>query len=210
MKKIILSAAALFVVALSSAQETSTNTGGGDDLGFAKGDIFMSGSIGYRGESTGDFKFNQFNISPRLGFFVSDNIAVGAMIGYESTTNDTFIEVLDDSAEITENMLTLGAFGRWYASPASQFSFFAELGLNYNTMNSETEGIDGELKANGFEIALTPGVSYFISTNFAMEASVGVLSYETSKPDADGAESTDTFELGFNLSQINLGLVYKF
>ena len=214
MKKVLLSAVALFAFGFAHAQGAPASgaaQGGGGDLGgWAKGDVFMSGSVGYRGESTGDFKFNSFNISPRVGFFVSDNIAIGGMIGYTATTNDEFDEVLLDVAEVKTNMLTIGAFGRWYATPANQFSFFAELGFNYNTLNSETEGIDEEIKANGFEFAVTPGVNYFISPNFALEASIGVLSYETSKPDFEGAESTDTFSLGVNLSQINLGLVYKF
>ena len=147
---------------------------------------------------------------PRVGFFVSDNIAIGGMLGYNGTTSDEFVDVLDAEAEVKTNMLTIGAFGRWYATPANQFSFFAELGLNYNTQNMEVEGIDEDIKANGFEVALTPGVNYFISPNFALEASIGVLSYETSKPDFDGAESTDSFAIGVNLSQINFGIVYKF
>ena len=212
---VLLSAAALFVFGFANAQgdpATGAAQGGGGDLGgWTKGDVFMSGSVGYRGESTGDAKFNEFEVMPRVGFFVSDNIAIGGMIGYQGTTNETIIDVItEETAEVKDNMLTIGAFGRWYATPANQFSFFAELGLNYNTMNSETEGIDEEIKANGFEFALTPGVNYFISPNFALEASIGVLSYETSKPDFEGAESTDTFSLGVNLSQINFGLVYKF
>ena len=67
-----------------------------------------------------------------------------------------------------------------------------------------------EYEANGFNIGLAPGVSYFVSSNFALEASIGLLSYDTTKPDFDGAESTDTFDLNLNLNNISLGLVYKF
>jgi len=205
MKKIILSAAAIFAFGFASAQETE-GTGG---KGFANGDVFISGSVGFSSESQGDFKSNSFNIMPQVGFFVSDNIAIGGLIGYTSTTSDEFDG--GDFFEVKTNTLAIGAFARYYATPASDFSFFGELGAAYLTASSEFD-VPGstENKANGFAIALSPGVSYFISDNFALEASIGALQYTTVKPDFDGAESTDTFELELNLTDIQFGLVYKF
>ncbi|HEX9980719.1 MAG TPA: porin family protein, partial [Flavobacterium sp.] len=63
---------------------------------------------------------------------------------------------------------------------------------------------------NGFGVSVSPGVSYFISSHFALEATIGALSYETSKPDVDDAEATDTFGLNVDLTDITLGLIYKF
>jgi len=204
MKKIILSAAALFVFGFASAQDATT-TGGGDAKGFANGDIFMSGSIGFSSAKTGDFKTNSFTVAPKVGFFVSENIAIGGALGYTSSKVD---DGVGEDAE--NNTLSVGAFGRYYTTPASDFSFFAELGFNYNSTTSN-DGTGGEdFKVNGFDVALSPGVSYFISSNFALEASIGALSYETSKPDFDGAEDTNTFGLNLNLTDVMVGLVYKF
>ena len=205
MKKIILSAAALFVFGFANAQDATTATGGGDAKGFAKGDIFMSGSAGFSSESTGDDKLNSFEISPSLGFFVSDNIAIGALLSYTSTKDET-----PGVEDIDTNALAIGVFGRYYATPASDFSFFGELGAAYVMAKQEQGSAEG--KANGFVIAFSPGVSYFISSNFALEASIGELSYTTVKPDNDlpGEESTDTFKLNLDLTDIMVGLVYKF
>jgi opacity protein-like surface antigen len=205
MKKIILSAIALVAFGFANAQDATTATGG---KGFANGDVFISGSVGFSSSSTGDFKSNSFNITPMVGFFVSDNIAIGGMIGYASSTQDEFDGL--DIFEVKENTFSVGAFGRYYTTPSSDFSFFGELGIAYATSKQEVEGVDGESKTNGFGFALSPGVSYFISNNFALEASIGALSYTSAKPDADGAESTDTFGLELNLTDIQLGLVYKF
>ncbi len=196
MKKIILSAIAVFAFGFANAQ----------DGGFAKGDVFISGAVGVSSSKTGDFKESEFNFVPRVGYFASENIAVGATIGFSSQkeTND-----FGDDQELSA--IGFGVFGRYYATPASNFSVFGELGVNYASTKFD-DGIDGteDSKANGFNIAVAPGVSYFISKHFAFEAAIGVLSYGSAKPDADGAESTNTFQFGLGLEDLTVGLVYKF
>ncbi len=190
----MLTAVAVFSLAFANAQ---------DGEGFAKGDIFISGSFGYNSQSTGDAKSNSFEITPRAGFFVSDNIVVGARISY--TTQKLEIPFTDDTKT---NIFTGGAFGRYYFTPSSKFSIFGELGANYLSIKTEIATIDST--TDGFLIGGGPGVSYFISDNFALEAFWGAISYSSTKPDFDGAESTDLFSIGVNLDDINLGLVYKF
>ena len=196
MKKIILAAVAVMVFGFANAQ----------DSGFAKGDAFISGAVGISSSKTGDFKESELNIVPRVGYFATDNIAVGATIGFTSQKETN--EFGDDEQLST---IGFGVFGRYYATPASNFSLFGELGVNYASAKFD-DGIDGtdDDKANGFNIAVAPGVSYFISKHFAFEASIGVLSYGSVKPDADGAESTNSFEFGLGLEDLTVGLVYKF
>lgn len=197
MKKIILSAVAVMAFGFANAQ---------DSAGFAKGDTFISGAVGISSSKTGDLKESELNIVPRVGYFATDNIAVGATIGFTSQkeTNE-----FGDDQELST--IGFGVFGRYYATPASNFSLFGELGVNYESAKFD-DGIDGtdDDKANGFNIAVAPGVSYFISKHFAFEASIGVLSYGSVKPDADGAESTNNFEFGLGLEDLTIGLVYKF
>jgi hypothetical protein len=203
MKKIILSVAAVFAFGFANAQETSEGNG------FTKGDIFMTGSVGFNSSKTGDFTTSTFEVAPSIGFFVNENIAVGLRVGVGN-------EKLDfDGEDVTNNMFSVGAFGRYYWTPANQFSFFGELGFTYNTTNNEFVVFEGELmpadyKTTGFEIAVRPGVSYFISSNFALEATIGSLGYATTKPDYDGAESTNDFGLNVDFTDVTIGVVYKF
>jgi hypothetical protein len=199
MKKIILSVFALAAFGFANAQDNADNGG----KGFQNGDIFVTGSVGFSSEKTGDAKENSFNISPKVGFFVTENIAIGGQIGYTNTTTDA------GAGETKTNEFSVGAFGRYYWTPASDFSLFAQLGVNYNTEKSEFEGEETG-KTNGFDIALAPGISYFVGSNWAIEASIGALSYETSKPDADGADSTNTFGLDIDFTNVNIGVLYKF
>ncbi len=196
MKKIILTVAAVFAFGFANAQEEAKGEG------FSKGDVFISGSVGFSSndnKATG-VKTDMFNVTPRAAYFVTENIAVGLSLGFAQTKE------ADDKA--TE--FKVGAFGRYYFTPASKFSVFGQLGFDYFNNKVETSTPLGsvEAKSNGFDVAVAPGVSYFVSKNFALEATFGRLGYRTSKP--DGGEATNNFGLNVDLSNINLGLVYKF
>ncbi|RZJ31852.1 MAG: porin family protein [Flavobacterium sp.] len=205
MKKIILSALAICAFGFANAQDKKEMSEGG--MGFNNGDIFITGSVGFNSSKTGDAKSNGFDVSPSIGFFVSDNIAVGGRVGYNSTTTNSGAPGADDAKSST---FSIGGFGRYYATPASQFSMFVELGLNYHsTTENAGDGFD-DVKSTGFGIALAPGISYFVSDNWALEASIAALSYNTDKPDFDGAESTNNFGLNVDLSNVSVGVIYKF
>ncbi len=198
MKKLIFAAAALFAFGVSNAQEKESTEG------FKNGDIFISGSfnIGSSKYTEDNYKESSFSVAPSVGFFVTDNIAIGGTIGYGSskvTENEG-----DPSTKI--NTLSVGAFGRYYTTPASKFSVFGQLGVAYSS--TDFDALD--YKVNGFGVVLSPGVNYFLNNNFAIEASWGALSYTNSKPDFDGAETSNSFEFGLDLDNINFGLLYKF
>lgn len=203
MKKILLSAAAVMAFGLVSAQESTGSAG------FKQGDVFASGAVGYSSEKTGDNKSDQFTVIPRAAYFVTDNIALGAQIGY-TTGTETVEGPFGGSVDQDTNVFSAGVFGRYYFTPARNFSFFGQLGVDFATAKTEIEGVPGEAKANGFNVGLAPGISYFVSDHIALEATFGLLGYNSVKPDVDGAESTDTFDIGFDLENINFGIVYKF
>lgn len=198
MKKLLLaSTVALF--GLVHAQEN-------EPKGFVKGDTFITGAVGYSNQTEGTAKNNTFAIAPSVGYFVSPNIAVGARVGY---MNDKSTDVMYENKVDT---FSVGAFGRYYWSPASKFSIFGELNADYATAKNTTTiaNVSSDSKADGFSFGFAPGVNYFVSKNFALEAMVGVANYSTVKPDVAGAESTDGFNIGLDLNNISLGLVYKF
>ena len=203
MKKLVCSLAALFAFGMANAQETTTSEG------FKQGDAFISGSVGLSSQKTGDLKSDTFNVSPRVGYFVTNNIALGVSLGYSHQSQDYRDATVDYERKIST--VTAGVFGRYYLMPASKFSVFGQLGVNYASSKSKIERFDSEDKYNTFDVAIAPGINYFISDHFALEATFGLLSYNTSKPDVDyDTDSTDTFNFGLNLSNINFGLIYKF
>jgi len=197
MKKIILTVAAVFAFGFANAQEATT------DGGFAQGDLFVTGGIGFMSEKTGDEKFSGFNFSPSVGYFVSENIALGARLNITSGTEEN-----PGDPEIKTNGFGVEAFGRYYFTPASKFSVFGELAVGVGS--NKTEVGNNEFKSQTFGVNAGVGVSYFLSSNWAIEAGWAGLGYNTDDNGGDGAEKTNTFGLAVDLSSINFGLIYKF
>lgn len=195
MKKIILSMVTVLAFGFANAQESSTGKG------FSKGDIFISGSVSIASEKTGDEKASGFTIEPKVGFFVTENIAVGGKLGFGSLKAENAGGDTQDLARFT-----VGAFGRYYFTPASDFSLFGQLGVDYSSI--EDKLADDKAKEIGANLGL--GLSYFVSSNFAIEATWAGLGYTTNDNGGDGADKTNTFGLNANLDSINFGVLYKF
>lgn len=198
MKKIILTVAAVFAFGFANAQETTTTEGG-----FAQGDLFLSGSVGFGSSKTGDDKISGVVFAPAIGYFISENIALGARLGVTSTTEEE-----PGQEDYKTNGFEVEAFGRYYFTPASKFSVFAELAVGVGS-NKEEQG-NNEFKSKTFGVNAGVGVSYFLSSNWAIEAGWAGLGYNTDDNGGDGADKTNTFGLAANLSSINFGLIYKF
>lgn len=203
MKKVLFSAVALLAFGFVNAQEKSNG-------GFSKGDAFVSGSFGITSGKAYDMdsanmdlvKTNGFTFSPKVGFFVTENIALGGKLGFGSAKT----EVDGSNAESTISDFTLGAFGRYYFTPANQFSVYADFGLDY--MSTDFDALDA--KRSGIHAGLGLGMNYFVSSNFSIEAGLGLLNYSSMKFDVDGAENETSFGLGADLTNISLGVNYKF
>ena len=197
MKKVLLSAVAILTFGFANAQEEAAATTGG----FAKGDLFLSGAVSIGSESTGDDKSTGFTIEPKVGYFISDNIAIGGKLGYTSyKAEDTFGDTADNAG------FTVGAFGRYYMTPASQFSLFGEFGVDYTSWDNKL----ADAQSSEFGLGLGLGLSYFVSSNFAIEATWAGLGYTTNDNGGNGADATNTFGLGADMRAISFGVNYKF
>ena len=194
MKKLVcITALALLAFSNANAQDSNDTT-----VGFANGDIFFSGTASYVTNKFGEEKDETFAFVPKVGFFVSDNIAIGGQVGYGFSKEEFEGEEVGNL-----QIAQLGVFARYYNKPANQFSLFGQLSVDYLSINNKI----ADAKATGFDVTIAPGISYFVSDNFALEATVGLLSYTSVKP--DGGESTNTFSTGLDFSNVSFGLVYK-
>ena len=205
MKKVLFSAVALLAFGFANAQEEEKGNGG-----FAKGDVFVSGAVTFGSSKTGDFKVNAFEIAPKVGYFVTENIAVGASVGLQSLKFD------NGSADATNSGLGLGAFGRYYFTPANKFSLFAELGIDYTSFDEEFDAESGTVYGSSFEskelgFGLGAGMNYFVSSNFSIEAGVAVLGYSSNdNGGGSGVDKTNTFSFGGDWRAVTFGVNYKF
>lgn len=196
MKKLLFAAVAVFAFGMANAQEDGTS-------GFSKGNIFVSGGVAFGSEKTGDFKASGIEFSPMVGYFVTENIAIGARLTVGSEKEEI------GSNEDKSSSFGAEVLGRYYWTPASQFSLFAELAAGFGSSKNEPQG-GPETENKTFGVNAGVGVNYFISNQFAIEASWAGLGYNTNDNGGNGAEETSSFGLNVDLSAINFGLIYKF
>lgn len=193
MKKIILTVAAVFAFGFANAQDKEVSEG------FAKGDLYLSGTAGFASSKTGDFKTDGFTLSPGLGYFLTENIALEGQLTYASTKVDN--GVVDDKS--TGVGAAIGA--KYFWTPASKFSL--SLGANISYLSTKFDDADVTEKEIGISIPL--GLNYFVSNDFALTASWGGFGYSSNDNGGDGAEKTNSFGLAVDMSTINFGLLYK-
>jgi outer membrane protein len=198
MKKVLFAAAAVFAFGFANAQEEK------GDGGFAKGDVFVTGAFTFGSTNDKDFdtKTSGFEVAPQVGYFLTENIAIGAKLGFAS-----FKEKTAGTTDVDFSSLSVGAFGRYYFTPADKFSLFAQLGVDYFTAENN---LPGGMKFNGLDAGLGAGLNYFVSSNFSIEAGVAVLGFSSEKADVTGAKGSTAFNFGGDWRAVTFGVNYKF
>ena len=169
--------------------------------GFSKGNSFISGQFAFNSEKTGDLKTTSFDFSPTVGYFISNNVAIGVQLGV--TSNQSKFK----STKLSEEQgFSGGILARYYMTPTNKFSIFGSAALGFGSTNNKTDS----LKTTSFSFGFAPGISYFLSNHFAIETTIGSLGFSSIKPDTKGADATTTIDFGLNLTRATFGLVYKF
>ena len=120
MKKIILTAAAVFAFSFANAQEAKS-------FGFVKGDVTLTGNV-----TTETDKATK--LSPSLAYFVSDKISIGA--GFSSESGGTGDSSTSFNAGINYRVLELGQRFKVFAGAGLEFgdketTFDVGANLNY-------------------------------------------------------------------------------
>jgi len=110
MKKIILSLAAVLAFALTSDAQTR------------KGTVLLGA-----GSQMSDTEWTTLAITPKVGYFVQDGIAIGALINFQSDNTDK------GAYELNNSVAEIGVFGRYYVSN----NLFTEIALSSKSASTE-------------------------------------------------------------------------
>ena len=110
MKKIILSLAAVLAFTLTSDAQTR------------KGTVLLGA-----GSQMSDTEWTTLAITPKVGYFVQDGIAIGALINFQSDNTDKA------AYELNNNVAEIGVFGRYYVSN----NLFTEIALSSKSQSIE-------------------------------------------------------------------------
>lgn len=169
MKKIAL---LLLLVAISSTSfaQTSKNT------------WFLGGSGFYSSTQEGDLTNTILDISPRIGYFVTDNLAAGVNVAI----NKTHDEGNDSSNVAFEPYLRY-----YFLSVGDNVKFFGNGKVIFGT---EDEGM-GSSKLSGW--GLSAGPAFFLSKNIALETTIG---YQSTQAKVEQVKDNEIrFMVGFQI-----------
>lgn len=160
-----------------------------------------------------------FNISPMVGKFLSEKVAIGALIDFSlsRTNNNGTPEIINSSSSIG-----ITPFLRYYAIKMDKFSIFGQgnVGFSYSGSTSKVDGTstDGP-KTTAFSLTVMPGLAYDVSSKLSLETNINILNfgvnYSVVKSGTD-KNRTASFGVGAGLSNIvtvgtiSIGAIYKF
>lgn len=174
-----------------------------------------------------------FSGSPYFGYFIKDNLAVGARYSYSRNNAqlDQFDLNLGDDFNISLADLSYighhhqaSAFLRNYMpiGKSKIFGFFTEIDAAYamhqsknSTGRIEDKTFDGTyLTTHSVQLGFMPGLTAFVTDFAAVECSIGVLglSYKWGEATANRVETSKISSGGanfkFNLLNVNLGMTF--
>jgi hypothetical protein len=188
MKKILLGLALGSIFASSQAQDAKPGTG----------KMFLSGSLGYSSSKPETAKnapdadaTGSLTISPAFGYFVNDNIAIGARIAYQKQS----MKDMEGGSTIG-----FGGFGRYYSSlnENGTFQIFGEAAVGFQSSKplypkNQDPSPD---PATGFGIGVAPGFGWYPGKSFGVEFTLpSLVSFQSSKSNKDATAGTN-FQIG--------------
>lgn len=196
-----MAAFAVFGLSNVNAQEVEPT------FGFEEGGIILEGSLGFNStkDKNTDVKTNGFSINPKIGYFITDDFAVGIEGAYGSSTREIAgTDVNDDKT------FGAGVFARYYfLELGNRFKTYTELGVGYASIKDKIN----DNKADGFGAGLNLGINYFVTDNIAISFGLAdVLSYTSAK--ADGGKAVSGFNADINVfnnffDTAQFGLLFK-
>lgn len=177
------------------------------EMGFTKGNIALTGAASYSSSDNGattNSKTSSFTIMPSAMYMIKDNIGINAGLGFNSTSSPSGTTTFDQS------QFMFGVGGNYYFMKG-QFSPFLGLGFSYGSGASKLATATVENKFNTLNIALTPGVNYFVSKNWALSATIGSLGYTSTSTTPAGStvsNSSSNMNIGVDFTSLGFGISY--
>jgi outer membrane protein len=157
------------------------------DAQISRGTMMIGGSVEfnsekYKTEENGQTDTNvtstSFTLSPEFGYFVVDNLALGAGIGLYNT-------VSKNNAADSKNVNTgiaVTPFVRYYLG---NVFFHGQAGFGSGKNNYERPGFESEGKSSFTNWNLGAGYAIFLNDNVAIEPTLG---YQSSAVKYDGSD----------------------
>ena len=174
----------------------------------SSGDMMIGGGLRFSSTSYEDGNVNDRNalsVSPGFGYFINDNLAVGASLAMMSSREGT-----GPNKTVTSSF-GLGPFARYYMFTSNeQFGFFGQAQLEFST--GKTDPFTGDVsRHSAISFSLSPGAAFFFTAHWALEFSVSGFTFTSgnANTNTDGNRYTRVI-FGLDSFSPELGFRYHF
>lgn len=193
------------------------------------GSRLLSSSIGYYYNKTemaptapvAMDKTSTFSLSPKIGFFMREDLAVGVSATYLRNRTASVLNTyysrgipINVMIEVVDQTILIGPFLRLYKPVGTKTAFFGQASANY--LYRFRKGMPGSglfepetTNTKGATLHLTPGFVFFPDNILGIEMTLGNIGYEHSYYKTHGPKTTTTnnyFEADFGLSNLTIGI----
>lgn len=207
MKKIVLIFIGLISISMSCMAQTE------------KGKILLGGDVYFKTRKVANTpgRNSDFGINPMVGFFVTDNLVIGAGLGYKhiSYPQNNVIDEVESYTQRKAYILKVNPFGRYYVGITPQLKFFGQLEAAVNWRNIKASDADAargkeDFKSNLYTAALSPGFALFPSKKIGIELSFSGFQFSKDDYKNERATTTDSrsFSFGSNFFSPRLGIQF--
>lgn len=185
MKKILMTMVAAFAAVSMNAQ------------------VYVGGSFAFEAWSSqkmaGDKSETVFKLMPEIGYNLTDEWAIGTVIGYQS---DKFNGVKFGNVNVpSESAFSIAPYARYTFSKLGKVNLFVDGGLSFTSAS----------KADWTELAIgfMPGLAVNLTENLSFVSHVGFIGWDQLNPDGDD-NNISKFGLSLDATDITFGLYYNF
>ena len=161
----------------------------------ANAQVWVGGSFGFWANSDAEYSETKriLNISPEVGYDLSENWSVALVLEYSSFKAEGF-NVMDGFA--------VAPYVRYNVVKSGNFKLFFDGGFEIGTVGG------GDEDYSTWNVGIKPGVSYSLSEKFSIVGHMGFLGYQ----DAD-KEIANAIQRGFGFdfsNEMTFGIYYAF
>ena len=200
------------------------------------GHIMLTGSAGYSmskpaGVSEGATKYTTGRISPQIGYFLADNLAIGLNLSYvaEKSTDEGEVIFNGNTLKLTDTQtnstMAFGPFVRYYKPVGERAAFFGQAVVGFGTKKYESERerlnpqgtvetTSSDIKFSQLGAGISPGFTFFPTDNFGLEVMLGGLGWNrTQKKDLKDNEkkedfTSSDFDFSLGLQGLSIGATW--
>lgn len=164
---------------------------------------------------------NVYTISPYVGYFPNNNLAIGLQLIYTSSLNDS--RNLNNGTEVDlsktkQNMMGLSPFIRYYVPVGPKMKFYGQVnayngfGTAVTDYSSQTSGYTSDLDVSQFGVSVTPGFTFFVTSKLGIDASFNLMNYNKYRFKSGDLEIQNNDSFSFKVGDLvpNFGATFFF